>query len=527
MKRVIPIILIVLVVGIVLWVVLRDDGQPDDRLLLSGTIEAETTEVGSEIAGRVIEVSVRRGDLLQIGDLIAELSTDLGETRLSQAQAASEAARGVEEQSRVATAVQEDVSAAQVAQAQRTLATAEARLADLLAGTRPETVSEAEAGVRQAEAAVRAAREQLSKARQGPREQEIAQARAAVEQADEAANAARARLDELREGTRSQDVEQARAALTSAKAQAAKAEADAARMRSLHAQGVVSTDRLEQAETAAATARQAARSAQAALDRALEGPRQQTIRAAEAARSQAQAARRQAQEQLNLLLAGTRPEDVRAAEAGVEQAEGQVAAARARLAALRSGATGEQIRVARRQVDEARAAVEVARSRAREVEVAREQTRVAASQAEGAEAAAEEAAVALGKHVVAAPSAGIVDSVNAREGEVVSPGSSLVTLIAPEDLWVTVFVPEPEMPRVRVGQRATITVDGYDQEFAATVTWIAEQAEFTPKYVLTEAERTRLVYELRVRPNDPDGRLKPGMPADVTIFTDGASPEAD
>ncbi|HCA48534.1 MAG TPA: hypothetical protein DEP45_14630, partial [Armatimonadetes bacterium] len=67
----------------------------------------------------------------------------------------------------------------------------------------------------------------------------------------------------------------------------------------------------------------------------------------------------------------------------------------------------------------------------------------------------------------------------------------------------------------------------YDQEFAATVTWIAEQAEFTPKYVLTEAERTRLVYELRVRPNDPDGRLKPGMPADVTIFTDGASPEAD
>jgi HlyD family secretion protein len=144
---------------------------------------------------------------------------------------------------------------------------------------------------------------------------------------------------------------------------------------------------------------------------------------------------------------------------------------------------------------------------------------VAASQAERAAAAAEEASVALGKHLVMAPSAGIVDSVNAREGEVVSPGSSLVTLIAPDDLWVTVFVPEPQMPLVRVGQEAVVEVDGYAGEFPATVAWIAEEAEFTPKYVLTEAERTRLVYELRVRPDDPDGRLKPGMPADVTIFT--------
>ncbi len=528
MKRAVVILPIVLVAGVALWwFVLRGEKQPDGQLMLSGTIEAETTEVGSEVGGRVVRMAVERGDMLQIGDLIAELSTDLGETRLTQAEAASQAARQTEEQSRVATDVQRGVYAAQVTQAKRTLATADARLADLLAGTRPETIREAEAGVRQAEAALRAAREQLAKARQGPRQQEIGQARAAVEQATEAVNAAQARLDELRAGTRSQDIEQVRAALLSAQAQAAKAETDAARMRQLNADGVVSADRLEQAQTLAATTAEAVRSAQAVLDRALEGPREQTIRAAEAAVAQTEAARRQAREQLDLLLAGTRPEDIRAAEAQVDQAGGQVEAARERLAALRSGATDEQIRVARRQVDEARAAVDLALSRAREVEVSREQTDVAVSQAERAEAAADEAAVALGKNVVAAPSEGIVDSVNAREGEVVSPGSSLVTLIAPDDLWVTVFVPEPQMPQVRVGQRASVMVDGYAQDFPAVVTWIAEDAEFTPKYVLTEAERTRLVYEVRVRPSNPDGRLKPGMPADVTIVTDASVAEAN
>jgi multidrug resistance efflux pump len=472
--------------------------------------------------GAWVHVAVERGDVLHEGDLIAELSTDLGETRLSQAEAASEVARQGEQQARVAASVQEDVLAAQVRQAERAQATAQAHLADVLAGARPESIREAEAGVRQAEAALRASREQLTKAREGPRQQEIEQARAAVERADQQVNAAQAQLDELREGTRSQDIDQARAALETARVRAAKAATDAARMQQLFSEGVVSADALEQAQTAAETAREAVRSAQAALDRALEGPREQTIRVAEANLRQAEAGRRQAREQLSLLESGTRAEDIRAAEAQVEQAEGQLEAARQRLAALRAGATREQILIASRQFDEAQAALNTARRRQREAEVAREQAEVAGREVRRAEAASEEAAVALGKHAVRASSAGIVDSVNARSGEVVSPGSSLVTMIAPRDLWVTVFVPEPQMPLVKVGQEAVVKVDGWDEEFPATVTWIAEDAEFTPKYVLTEAERTRLVYELRVRPDDPVGRLKPGMPADVTIFTDPA-----
>ena len=529
MKRLVVPLAIVVIAGAVAlwWFVLRDNEQPAGRLKLSGTIEAETTEVGSEVAGRVVRMVVERGDMLHEGDVIAELSTDLGETRLSQAEAASEAARQGEQQAQVAATVQQDVLTAQVEQARRTLDTAEARLADLLAGARPESIREAEAGVRQAEAGLQVAREQLAKARKGPRQQEVAQARAALERADQAVNAAQAQVDELRAGTRSQEIEQARAALQTARAQAAKAEKDAGRMRELFAQGVISADKLEQAETAAETAREAVRSAQAALDKALEGPREQTIRAAEANLAQAQASRKQAREQLNLLEEGTRPEDIRAAEAGVDQAEGQVTAAQERLAALRAGPTEEQIRIARRQVDEARAALRTAQQRLGEAQVAREQAGVAGREAQRAEAAQDEASVSLSKHLVTASSPGIVDSVNARRGEVMSPGSSLVTTIAPDDLWVTVFVPEPQMPQVKVGQDAIVEVDGYDEQFPATVTWIAEDAEFTPKYVLTEAERTKLVYELRVRPENSEGRLKPGMPADVTIFTDAAAGEAN
>jgi HlyD family secretion protein len=530
MKRLAVILPIVLIAGGIAlwWFVLRAEDTPEGRLVLSGTIEAETTEVGTEVAGRVLRVASERGDFLREGDVVAELSTEIGETRLSQAEAASEAARQGEEQARVAASVQQNVLAAQVQQAERTLATAEAQLADLLAGARPESIREAQAGVRQAEAALRASREQLAKAREGPRAQEVAQARAGLDRADQQVVAAEARVDELREGTRAQDIEQARAALQSAQATASKAAKDAGRMEELYAEGVISEDRLEQAQTAAETARESVRSARAALDRALEGPREQAIRAADADLAQAQAARRQAREQLELLQEGTRAQDIRAAEAEVERAEGALEAARQRLAALEAGPTEEQIRIARRQVDEARAALNTARRRLREAEVAREQADVAQRQAEQAEAAAEEASVSLSKHVIHASSPGVVDSVNARKGEVVSPGSSLVTTIEPEDLWVTVFVPEPEMPRVEVGQEAVVEVDGYEGQFPAEVTWIAEEAEFTPKYVLTEAERTKLVYELRVRPDDPDGRLKPGMPADVTIFTDGRrGPEAN
>ncbi len=491
-----------------------------DRLELSGTVEARTTEVGSEVGGRVVKLLVREGDKVLAGEVIAEVASEIGEARLSQAEAGADAAEQRHQQVSAATSVQEGVAEAEVARTERALETATARLAELLAGARPEVIREAEAALGQAKAQAEAARERVAALTAGPRAQEIEQARAAVERARAAVEGAQARVDELRSGTRKQDLDQARAAVDKARARADKTQKDAQRMRRLHEDGVVSADQLERARTAATAAAEDLRTAEAALSRAEEGPRAESITMAEADVAQARAQQRQAQEALALLEAGTRGEDLRAARAQLDQANQQVEAVRQRLAALRAGPTPEQITVASRQVEEARAAVHLARQKAHEVSVTAKQAEAAAAEANRADAVVSEAEAALHKHVVPAPGPGIVDSLNVEQGEVASPGASLITLINPDDLWVTVYVPEPDLAKVKIGQRAEVAVDGQEQPFPAEVYWIAEEAEFTPKYIRTKRERARLVYAVKVRPQDPLGRLKPGMPADVAIFLD-------
>lgn len=522
-RRAFAIIVAALIVAAALvgwrYLLSRETGAAD-RLQLSGTVEARTTEVGSEVGGRVVRLVVRQGDRVAEGDLIAEIASEIGDARLSQAEAARDASEQLHEQASVATSVQGGVARAQVARAERAVETAQARLAELVAGARPEIIAEAEARLRQAEEQVKVAGERLAALERGPREQEIEQARAAVERAAAAVRAAEARVDELKAGTREQDVQQAEAAVAKARAAAEKAGTDAERMDRLHQQGVVSTDQLERAQTAARAADEDLRAAEAVLDRAREGPRSEHIRMAEADLAQTQAQQRQAQEALALLHAGTRPEEIRAARAQLAQAEEQAEAGRQHLAALRAGPTPAQIAVASRLVSEARAAVRLARQRAREVSVTAEQADAAAADAERADAVVAEAEFALDKHVVLAPGPGVVDSLNIEQGEVASPGASLVTLVNPDDLWVRVYVPEPDLVRVRVGRRARVQVDGQREPFQAEIIWIAEQAEFTPKYIQTRQERTRLVYAVKVRPEDPRGRLKPGMPADVTILLD-------
>ena len=101
-------------------------------------------------------------------------------------------------------------------------------------------------------------------------------------------------------------------------------------------------------------------------------------------------------------------------------------------------------------------------------------------------------------------------------GEQVAPGSPLFSLVDLDRLYLKVYVPEPLIGQVALGQRAEVRVDAYpDRAFAATVTKVATPAEFTPKNVETKEERVKLVFavELSLTEN-PGGVLKPGMPAD-------------
>ena len=120
-----------------------------------------------------------------------------------------------------------------------------------------------------------------------------------------------------------------------------------------------------------------------------------------------------------------------------------------------------------------------------------------------------------------APADGVILSRVAEEGEVVNPGQVIYTMVDLNKLYIKVYIPEPELGKVKLGQQARIYVDAYlDRYFNGTLTRVYEQAEFTPKNVETKDERVKLVFGAEVSVENPEGLLKPGMPADVVLKID-------
>lgn len=114
---------------------------------------------------------------------------------------------------------------------------------------------------------------------------------------------------------------------------------------------------------------------------------------------------------------------------------------------------------------------------------------------------------------------GIITVRHREPGEIVGAGAPVLTVMNPDDRWVRIYIPENHIGAVRLGQKTTITTDTWPgKQYTGTVTYIATQAEFTPKNVQTAEERVKLVYAVKVRiTDDAKFELKPGMPADVRL----------
>jgi multidrug resistance efflux pump len=122
------------------------------------------------------------------------------------------------------------------------------------------------------------------------------------------------------------------------------------------------------------------------------------------------------------------------------------------------------------------------------------------------------------KLTVYAPMDGVVLTRNVEPGEFVQPGSSAITMADLADLTITVYIPEDRYGEIHIGQEAIVTVDSFPgQTFTATVSKIADQAEFTPRNVQTVEGRSATVYAVKLTVNDSEGKLKLGMPADVVF----------
>jgi HlyD family secretion protein len=142
---------------------------------------------------------------------------------------------------------------------------------------------------------------------------------------------------------------------------------------------------------------------------------------------------------------------------------------------------------------------------------------LAAARAE-AEVDAETLDLQLEKLLVRAPLSGVVMARSIEPGEVLLAGARALSIGQTDQLTITVFIPEDRYGQIDLGDHVKVSVDSFPEEtFDAVVTRIADEAEFTPRNVQTEEGRRTTVFAVELTVTDPGGKLKPGMPADVTF----------
>ncbi len=135
-----------------------------------------------------------------------------------------------------------------------------------------------------------------------------------------------------------------------------------------------------------------------------------------------------------------------------------------------------------------------------------------------AQAKLDQATLQLEKTKITAPADGILLRRSIEQGEVAKTGANLFTMMKADRLKLKVYIPEAQLNRVQTGQVVGIQVDAYPGEtFTGKVTFLSEKAEFTPKNVQTPDERTKLVFAVTIEITDGQGKIKPGMPADVIL----------
>ncbi len=203
------------------------------------------------------------------------------------------------------------------------------------------------------------------------------------------------------------------------------------------------------------------------------------------------------------------------ARAAYEAASEREREAGERLKLAKEGPRKEEIERARAAAKEAEATWELAKQGPRKEEVER-----ARAQLEGSRRALAIAQTRLGWTVLKSPVTGVVLSKNAESGEFVGAGTPIVTVADMTTVWLRAYVNEGDLGRVKVGQAVEVRTDTYPEKvYSGRVSFISEEAEFTPKSVETRKERVKLVYRIKVEIDNPAQELKAGMPADARILS--------
>lgn len=176
-----------------------------------------------------------------------------------------------------------------------------------------------------------------------------------------------------------------------------------------------------------------------------------------------------------------------AAKVAFTTAENALRAARARYNLLEEGSRADVIEAQRLEVERNKAIVELGRTQ-------------------------------LADTVINSPGTGLVLAKNFEQGEFVNAGAAIATIGDLNDCWVKIYISSTQLGLIKIGQRAEIKIDSFPgRVFGGEIKEISQQAEFTPRQSLTQQERANMVFAVKVRVNNEDAALKPGMPADVVL----------
>jgi len=175
---------------------------------------------------------------------------------------------------------------------------------------------------------------------------------------------------------------------------------------------------------------------------------------------------------------------------------------------VRKGAATQQ------KLDELKMQVDVLRAQQEGLQA---QKQTLAAKKEQLTAAMEVTRLSLKDTHINAPISGVVLNKFINAYELAAPGMALLELADLSQMKATVYMPLTDLHDIKLGQKATVHIDGSKQKFSGHIIWIASEAEFTPKTILTKETRTTLVYAVKVLVDNPEGILKIGMPVEVTF----------
>lgn len=232
-----------------------------------------------------------------------------------------------------------------------------------------------------------------------------------------------------------------------------------------------------------------------------------------------------AQVQLTDLEKGSRSQERQEADANLASAQSVYNKAKADLDRYTSlyangAVSAQQLEAIRSAYDVAHSALTAARSRQSLVEEGYRPDTIEAQRLEvtRSKAILDATRSALDDTQVASPLSGLIASKNFENGEYVNPGSPIATVVDLTDCWVKIYVSSSQLGLISIGQPAAVKIDAYPGRiFSGQIKEISQNAEFTPRQSITQRERANLVFAVKVKIDNPENLLKPGMPADVVL----------